>query len=183
MNGKYICLTIAIASVNLVIAINNTLTTNARLPTPDKIHNDINDNNQKRISFILQKNKTKSSPLFIFKKPQQRSASHRRWPALKNNASSHLTGNTLDSQINPPSIINHLTTAWVFVQNHKKVAYIEVFNFSCTDYPEMHIKSYALELNKRQGTMAKINIPCEDALKVGTYITNMYTAGSSRTLI
>ena len=41
----------------------------------------------------------------------------------------------------------------------------------------MHIKTYAIELNKRQRAMVKLNVPCNDALKVITYVDNMHKSG------
>ena len=41
----------------------------------------------------------------------------------------------------------------------------------------MHIQTYAIELNKRQRAMVKLNVPCDDALKVITYVDNMHKSG------
>ena len=41
----------------------------------------------------------------------------------------------------------------------------------------MHIKTYAIELNKRQRAMVKLNVPCDDALKVITYVDNLHRSG------
>ena len=41
----------------------------------------------------------------------------------------------------------------------------------------MHIKTYAIELNKRQHAMVKLNVPCDNALKVITYVDNMHKSG------
>ena len=41
----------------------------------------------------------------------------------------------------------------------------------------MHIKTYVIELNKRQHAMVKLNVPCGDALKVITYVDNMHKSG------
>ena len=48
------------------------------------------------------------------------------------------------------SIIAHLTKTWVKVQNHEKVASTDALKFLFGDHPAMHIKTYAVELNKRQ---------------------------------
>ena len=49
----------------------------------------------------------------------------------------------------PLSIIAHLTKTWVKVQNHEKVASTDALKFLFGDHPAMHIKTYAVELNKR----------------------------------
>ena len=41
----------------------------------------------------------------------------------------------------------------------------------------MQIKTYAIELNKRQRAMVKLNVPCDDALKFITYVDNMHKSG------
>ena len=41
----------------------------------------------------------------------------------------------------------------------------------------MHIKTYAIKLNKRQRAMVKLNVPCHDALKVITYVDNIHRSG------
>ena len=77
----------------------------------------------------------------------------------------------------PLTIIVHLTKTWVKVQNHEKLACMDAFTFEWAKSPGMHIKTFALELTKRQGVMTKLGIPCKDALKVMTYLTNMYKYG------
>ena len=49
--------------------------------------------------------------------------------------------------------------------------------FLWSDHPNMHIKTYVIELNKRQCAMVKLNVPCDDALKVITYVNNMHKSG------
>lgn len=39
----------------------------------------------------------------------------------------------------------------------------------------MYIKTFALELDMRQRTMAKIKVPCEYDQKIIVYISNIYT--------
>ena len=41
----------------------------------------------------------------------------------------------------------------------------------------MHIKTYAVELKKRQQAMKNLKVPCDDALKVITYVDNMHKSG------
>ena len=41
----------------------------------------------------------------------------------------------------------------------------------------MHIKTYAIELNKRLRAMIKLDVPCDDALKVITYVDSMHKNG------
>ena len=41
----------------------------------------------------------------------------------------------------------------------------------------MHIKTYAIELDKRQRAMIKLDVPCDDALKVITNVDNMHKSG------
>ena len=57
------------------------------------------------------------------------------------------------------------------------MACVESFKFEWADDPTMHIRTYALELNKRQRAMVKLGIPCEDPLKAMTYVDNMYSSG------
>ena len=77
----------------------------------------------------------------------------------------------------PLSILAHLTKTWVKVQNHEKVASTDAFKFLWGDHPAMHIKTYAVELNKSQREMKKLKVPCDDALKVITYVENMHKSG------
>ena len=77
----------------------------------------------------------------------------------------------------PMSILAHLTNTWVKVQNHEKVASTNALKFLWGDHPTMHIKTYAVELNKRQRAMKKLKVPCDYALKVITYVENMHKSG------
>ena len=77
----------------------------------------------------------------------------------------------------PRTILEHLTKTWVKVQNHEKVESTNAFKFLWSDHPNMHIKTYAIELNKRQRAMVKLNVPYDDALKVITYVDNMHRSG------
>ena len=66
---------------------------------------------------------------------------------------------------------------WVKVQNHKKVASTDAFKFLWGDHPAMHIKTYAVELRTRQRAMKRFKVPCDDALKVITYVDNIQKSG------
>ena len=77
----------------------------------------------------------------------------------------------------PLTTFEHLAKTWVKVQNHKKVASTNTFKFLWSEHPSMHIKTYAIELNKRQRAMIKLDVPCDDALKVITYVDNMHKSG------
>ena len=63
------------------------------------------------------------------------------------------------------------------VKNYKKLACIEAFKFELADDPTMHIRTYALELTKRQCVVCKLGTPCKDTLKVMAYMDNMYRSG------
>ena len=52
-----------------------------------------------------------------------------------------------------------------------------MFNAPWADIPNMHIKTYALEINKHQSVTTKIVIPCDNALNVVTCVTSMYACG------
>ena len=54
---------------------------------------------------------------------------------------------------------------------------MEDFNLKWAKSSLIHIKRHALELTKRQRAMNKLGVPCKDALKVTTYVTNMYVCG------
>ena len=41
----------------------------------------------------------------------------------------------------------------------------------------MHINTYAVKINKRQRAMKKLKVPCNNALKVITYVDNMRKIG------
>ena len=77
----------------------------------------------------------------------------------------------------PLNILAHLTKTWVRAQNHEKVESTNAFKFLWSDHPNMHIKTYAIELNKRQRAMVKLNVSCDNALKVITYVDNMHKSG------
>ena len=77
----------------------------------------------------------------------------------------------------PLFILVLLTNMWVKVQNHTKVASTDAFKFLWGDHPAMHIKTYAVELKKRQQAMKNLKVPCDDALKVITYVDNMHKSG------
>ena len=49
-----------------------------------------------------------------------------------------------------------------------------MFNTPWVDSPGMHIKTFAMELNKGKRAIAKITIPCEEKLKIIVYIANIY---------
>ena len=77
----------------------------------------------------------------------------------------------------PLIILKHLTKTWVKVKNHKKVASTNAFKFLWSEHPSMHIKTCSINLNKRQRAMIKLDVPCDDALKVITYVDNMHKSG------
>ena len=41
----------------------------------------------------------------------------------------------------------------------------------------MHIKTYAVDINKRQRAMKKLKVPYDEAIKVITYVNNMHKNG------
>ena len=41
----------------------------------------------------------------------------------------------------------------------------------------MHIKMYAVDLKKMQRAMKKFKVPCDNALKVITYVDNIHKNG------
>ena len=78
----------------------------------------------------------------------------------------------------PLSILAYLTKMWVKVQNHEKVASTDAFKFLWGYHPAMHIKTYAVKINKRHRAMKTLTVPCDDALKVITYVDNIHKSAS-----
>ena len=58
----------------------------------------------------------------------------------------------------PLSILVHLTKTWAKVHNQKKVVSTDAFKLLWGYHPTMHIKTYAVELNKRQRAMKKLKV-------------------------
>ena len=77
----------------------------------------------------------------------------------------------------PLSILSRLTKMWLKVQNHEKVASTNAFKFIWGEHPAMHIKTYAVELNKRQQAMKKLKVPCNNVFKFIMYVDNMHKSG------
>ena len=132
----------------------------------------------KKISFASQRTTITSRWPTTSRKPQRRLASPYTLQKSRHNPSSSSTSSTwVPWNQTPLSIITHHTKTWIKVQNNKKVASTDAFRFLWGDHPTINIKTYAVELKKRQRAMKKLKVPCVDALKVITFVKNMHKSG------
>ena len=176
--GKFGCLPFALGNDNLKIATNRAIVSNTRLPEPATFHPDIKDET-KQIDI-----------LFLTKVQDERWAAYHIQEAATKIGVAVLVANVEDQYLiklneqyvgfrnqTPLTILEHLTKTWVRVQNHEKVESTNAFKFFWSDHPNMRIKTYKIELSKSQRAMVKFNVPCDDALKVITYVDIMHKSG------
>ena len=174
-SGKFGCLPLDLEDEDLLIATNNALTSNERLPEPENVHADItNETGQKDLLRLTKEHDTVWAAYHVQESVMEVGVSM----LVANVEVQYLV--ELNEQYvgfcnqTPLSTLVHLTKMCVKVHNHEKVASTDAFKFIWGDHPTMHIKTYAVELNKRQQAMKKLKVPCDDALKVIKYVDNMH---------
>ena len=163
---------------DLIIATNNLLTPKDRLPKPANVHVYITDETRQKDLLRL----TKDHDTIWAAYHVQESATEIGVSMLVANVEAQYLVKLDDQYVcfpnqTPLSILAHLTKTWVKVQNHEMVASTDAFKFLWGYHPAMHVKTYTVELNKSQRAMKKLKVPCDDALKVITYVDNMHKSG------
>ena len=176
--GKFGCIPLALEDNELKIATNSALVSNARFPKPATIHPDIQDDTGQIDLLRLTNEQDERWAAYHI----QEAATEIGVAMLVANVKDHYLIELNEQYVGfrnktPLNILAHLTKTWVRVQNHEKVEITNAFKFLWSDHPNMHTKTYAIELNKRQRAMVKLNVPCDDALKVITYVDNMHKSG------
>ena len=158
-SGKFGCLPLALEDEDLTITTKNTLTSNERLPKPTNFHADIsNDTRQKYTLCLTKEHNTVRAAYHIQESATEVSVSM----LVANIKEQHLVD--LDEQYvgfhnqTQLSILVHLTKTWAKVHNQKKVVSTDAFKLLWGYHPTMHIKTYSVELNKRQRAMKKLKV-------------------------